>query len=517
MNANLLVAYLPITKLECFDVKSRSVAGYRLFHHCMAQILKPLVEAGKNGLLMTCADLRIRRIFPILAAYVADYPEQCLVACCKENRCPRCKVDRLKRGDLDEPSWREVNETLDLLKQDQRRKSRNLQSSKTFEAQGLRPIYEPFWKDLPHTDIFLCFTPDILHQLHKGVFKEHLVKWCTAVIGEEELDARFKAMTSYSGLRHFKKGISFVSQWTGREHKEMQRTFVGLMAGAVNDEVLTVIRAVIDFIYFSQLHSHTTKTLTSLQQSLETFHEHKDVFIELGIRQHFNIPKLHNIQHYIDAIYSLGSADGYNTELPERLHIDFAKSAYLASNKRDFLEQMAIWLQRQEAILLRSAYLAWCHPEPETDNPHDEDVSDAEDLEELVSHPSKHWRIAKNPPFANVSIDYIETHYFLSNFLQVFTSFIQKHMPHAPTPSKYDRFDVYKQVSLILPHNRYISANLNTDRIRTTPARERQGRRPEVIAQFDTVFVIEKPATYKPSSSLEGESSHHPLINSHRY
>ena len=55
----------------------------------------------------------------------------------------------------------------------------------------------------------------------------------------------------------------------------------------------------------------------------------------------------------------MGSADGYNSESPERLHIDFAKEAYCASNKRDYVEQMAIWLQRQEASWLQESYLIW--------------------------------------------------------------------------------------------------------------------------------------------------------------
>ena len=296
----------------------------------------------------------MHRVHLILAAYIANFPEQCLVGCNKESCCPRCLVKSENCGDVKECAYCSMVDTLKTLW----RRRRNKQSTK-FDMEGLREVYKPFWKNLPFTNIFACITPDILHQLHKGIFHDHLLQWCLGIIGEKEMDARFQAMGQYPGLRHFKKGISAVSQWTGKEHNEMERVFVGLLSGASEDKVLLVARLLLDFIYYAQFQQQTDKTLAAMQDSLNAFHTHKDILVELGICDHFNVPKIHSLIHYMAAMRVLGSADGYNTEYPECLHIDYAKDAYCTSNKCYYVEQMALWLWRQEGIYHKTTYYAW--------------------------------------------------------------------------------------------------------------------------------------------------------------
>jgi hypothetical protein len=134
---------------------------------------------------------------PIVAAYVADFPKQCLVVCCMANRCPKCTVGRNEHGIMMKSGVWKQDLALENLHLHQDGKMSNGQFE---EEQGLQAIYSPFWATLPHHNIFLCITPNILHQLHTGVFKDHLVSWCSEIIGEEELDAHFKAMTLYLGL-----------------------------------------------------------------------------------------------------------------------------------------------------------------------------------------------------------------------------------------------------------------------------------------------------------------------------
>ncbi|KAH9056273.1 hypothetical protein EDB87DRAFT_1545019, partial [Lactarius vividus] len=79
-------------------------------------------------------------------------------------------------------------------------------------------------------------------------------------------------------------------------------------------------------------------------------HNNKAVFVDLGVCEHFNIPKLHSLMHYSPSIALFGTTDNYNTEQTERLHIDFTKDAYHATNHKDEYPQMTLWLERREKL-----------------------------------------------------------------------------------------------------------------------------------------------------------------------
>ncbi|KIM63099.1 hypothetical protein SCLCIDRAFT_118016, partial [Scleroderma citrinum Foug A] len=128
------------------------------------------------------------------------------------------------------------------------------------------------------------------------------------------------------------------------------------------------VHEILDFTYYAQYQSHTESMLKKMDIALCSFHQHKSIFINLGMRNDFNIPKIHSMLHYLTSICLFGSTDGFNTELPERLHIDLAKKAYQSSNKWDYTYQMTTWLHRQDVIYLKESFFTWCRDNHHPDN-----------------------------------------------------------------------------------------------------------------------------------------------------
>ncbi|KAG6822143.1 hypothetical protein H0H92_015073, partial [Tricholoma furcatifolium] len=187
----------------------------------------------------------------------------------------------------------------------------------------------------------------------------------------------------------------------------MEKVFLGVVANVTDNRVLRAVRGVLDFIYYAGFEVHTDESLAQLEDAWRLFHDNKQVFMDLEIRKHFNISKLHNIKHYLNSIRALGSACGYNTEATERLHIDLAKLGYRASNKKDYVKQMVTWLQRQEIVERFDRYLKWNDElvgkavEQEGDDMVDDDEANSDTQESTTIHVP---RVSKKPAFPRANV-----------------------------------------------------------------------------------------------------------------
>ena len=80
--------------------------------------------------------------------------------------------------------------------------------------------------------------------------------------------------------------------------------------------------------------------------------------------------KLHFFEHYHALIELFGPLDGINTEYFERLHIDFVKEAYCATNHKGEYWQMVVWLERKEKMLCHTKYINWLLQPHHLENQH---------------------------------------------------------------------------------------------------------------------------------------------------
>jgi hypothetical protein len=196
----------------------------------------------------------------------------------------------------------------------------------------------------------------------------------------------------------------------GNKYKNMEKIFLGVIVGAVEEHVVRAVRAMVDFVSFAHFKVHTENSLEKMDNAWSAIHENKKIFIKLHIHENFNIPKFHSLIHYISSICSHGMLDGYNTESLECLHINFAKVLFWAGNKQDYTAQMATWMSWHDAVQQYDMFLHWAKGQ-----------GIIEDNDEKGARP-KWWQkeanvddtevrgccgyeVAKNPGYGKVTVD----------------------------------------------------------------------------------------------------------------
>jgi hypothetical protein len=96
-----------------------------------------------------------------------------------------------------------------------------------------------------------------------------------------------------------------------------------------------------------------------LEDSLARFHDNKDIFIDLRIHKHFNMPKIHSLMHYSLSIHLFGSTDNYNTEQMKWLHIVLTKYTFATTNKKEENPQMTTRNVCCKKVQVHYSYIKW--------------------------------------------------------------------------------------------------------------------------------------------------------------
>ena len=285
----------------------------------------------------------------------------------------------------------------------------------------------------------------------------------------------------------------------------MEHVIVTILAGLVNSQVLKAARATIDFIYFAQYQSHTDITLGRMCEALDTFHSHKDIFIELHPGEDFNIPKVHSMLHYLNSIRSLGSADGYNTESPERHHIDYAKEAYRASNGMDYIAQMTKWLQSQEAVDRHSAYLDWVSVVPMNASRDKQESKLFTPSGIIAGHA---YCLPKTCPFPSLSVNCLVSTFGALDFVPAFQAFLTEHKSDSRIPASiFDCFNVYKAIVIQLSSIPHFSDKNWLNKLCACCAIPSHSlcTKSDTPAHFDTALIIQDHNLHREMGGLHGK------------
>ncbi|KAI6041728.1 hypothetical protein EDC04DRAFT_2601510 [Pisolithus marmoratus] len=296
-------------------------------HESLDFVLKPLKVAVAVGVMMSDPISNLHYCFTPLVTYIADTPEQSLLACIS----PKAS-----------PVWIEAdpNDFEEFLK-----------VTKCYSLSG---VHKPFWWNWPLSNPSKFLMPEVLHHFHH-LFWDHDLQWCIVVLGPAKIDYHFSLVQRPVGYHSFGEGVSKFKQVTGCDHRAMQRYIVGVIAGAVPPKFLLSINALLSFFYLAQMPRFDHDTLARVKTALQTFHDTKTAIISSSRRQgsngplqHWEIPKLELLQHVVVLVHNSGAIMQWTADVTEHAHVTEIKQPTHTGNNQDYYAQIAWHLDCSE-------------------------------------------------------------------------------------------------------------------------------------------------------------------------
>lgn len=114
---------------------------------------------------------------------------------------------------------------------------------------------------------------------------------------------------------------------------------------------MRAIRAFLEFCYIARRSAHTEATIQKLNNALQLFHQHREIFKACGVRESgFNLPRQHSLSHYSKSIWEFAALNGLCSSITESKHIKAVKEPWRRSNRHEALGQMLLTNQRLDKL-----------------------------------------------------------------------------------------------------------------------------------------------------------------------
>ncbi|KAF8806880.1 hypothetical protein BYT27DRAFT_7223998 [Phlegmacium glaucopus] len=315
----------------------------QLFHSSLARILMPLKPWMEKPRITCCGDGHYHRVIYGLGPYIADYPEQCLLACIVSGWCPRCTAPATNLdGEIEDAIQRSHDHTKAL------HDAFNGNLKELWEGYRIIGDIVPFTVHFPRANIHELLSPDLLHQIIKGTFKDHLVTWVIQYF-ESQPNGKISVVPPFSGLRRFPEGRGF-KQWTSDDSKALMKVFLPAIYGLVPNGMVCVISTFLDFCYLVRRSSIDETVLTQIDAAVKCFHNERQIFLTLGIRDNFLLPRQHSLLHYRSLIQMFGAPNGICSSITESKHIKAVKEPWRRSSRNNPIREMLCINQRLDKL-----------------------------------------------------------------------------------------------------------------------------------------------------------------------
>ena len=359
LHGHILLALLPVASFVHKKSRVRTLLSDRLIHESLDFVLHPLKVAATVGIMMSDPVGNLRYCFTPLVAYIADTPEQSLLACTGPKASPVSTATHKQFGDPFPHPPRTPTKTLGDIQLARSSADPNdfEEFLKVVKRLFLNGVFAPFWRDWPLSDPSIFFKPEVLHHIHR-FFWDHDLRWCIAVLTPDEIDYRFSLIQTAIGYCSFEEGVSKLKQVTGHDHCAVQRYIIGVIAGAVRPKFLAAVRSLLDFRYLAQMPRFDNNSLAKVEAALKAFHDNKTAILTANARQgssgpldHWEIPKLELLQHVVSSTRASGPIMQWTADITEHAHVTEIKQPARSGNNQNYHTQIVRHLDCSERCL----------------------------------------------------------------------------------------------------------------------------------------------------------------------